>query len=159
MHEGKKDKEFTAYCGLYCGDCIPSDQQLFNTAEKLKEELDKRQFDKYAELKSKKTAIFNDYEIFRRVLSAIIDLRCPKPCVNNGGNPNCKIRECVREKGFEGCWECSDFENCDLLEHLSTAHGETPRHNLRLIREYGVENWAEKRGKHYLWNKKDRKLA
>lgn len=149
----KKDKDFTAYCGLYCGDCIPSNQKLFDFAGNLAEELDERQFDNYAELRSRKNAIFKEYGIFRKVLSALIDLRCPKSCINGGGNPNCEIRKCVREKQFKGCWECSEFEGCDLLEPLSIAHGRTPRHNLRLIKEYGVESWAEKRGKHYIWSK------
>jgi len=63
----EKDKEFTAYCGLYCGDCIPFNQPLFNAAEKLREELDKGQFDKYAELKSGKNKVFNNYAIFKKV--------------------------------------------------------------------------------------------
>ncbi len=149
----EKNKEFTAYCGLYCGDCIPSNQILFNVAEKLREELDQRQFERYAELKSRKNEIFNDYEIFRKVLSALIELRCPKACINNGGNPNCRIRECVRKKGINSCWECPDFEDCELLEPLSLYHGGTPKFNLRLIKKHGTENWVDKRGKHYIWDK------
>ncbi|WXG42024.1 MAG: DUF3795 domain-containing protein [Candidatus Freyarchaeum deiterrae] len=149
----KKDKEFTAYCGLYCRDCIPSNQQLFSLAEKLREQLDESRFEKYAELKGKKDEVFNDYQIFRKVLTAIIQLRCHKTCINNGGNPNCRIRECVNEKGIEGCWECPDFEDCELLEPLSIYHGDTPKRNLRLIKKYGVENWTDKRGKHYIWDK------
>lgn len=149
----KKDKEFTAYCGLYCGDCIPSNQPLFNVAEKLREQLDEIQFEKYAELRSKKNEEFNNYQIFRKVLSALIELRCPKTCINNGGNPNCMIRGCVRKKGIEGCWKCPDFEDCELLEPLSIAHGDTSKFNLRLIKKHCVENWADKRGKHYIGSK------
>jgi hypothetical protein len=147
----KDDRGFTAYCGLYCGDCIPFNQQLFDTAEKLREELAKEQFDKYAELKSRTNQVFNEYRAFRDVLSAIIDLRCDKTCINGGGNPNCRIRDCVYKKGLEGCWECADLEGCELLEPLSVFHGDTIRGNLRLIKEYGIENWADKRGKHYPW--------
>nr|MDO8080934.1 DUF3795 domain-containing protein [Candidatus Freyarchaeota archaeon] len=149
----KKDKEFTAYCGLYCGDCVPSNKKLFDAAEKLGEELEKNQFDKYAELKSRKNNVFDDYETFRKVLSALTELRCPKTCINGGGNPNCKIRECVLKKGINDCWECSVFEDCQLLEPLSAYHGDTPKVNLRLIKEYGIEKWADKRGKHYIWDK------
>jgi hypothetical protein len=148
-----RDAELTAYCGLYCADCIPSNQSLFRAAEKLKEELDKRQFENYAQLKSVNNDVFKDYEVFKKVLLALIDLKCAKTCINGGGNPNCRIRLCVREKGFKGCWECSGFEGCELLEPLSIAHGDTLRYNLRLIKEYGIENWADKRGKHYLWDK------
>ena len=148
----KTDSECTAYCGLYCGDCIPFNQPLFDTAEKLKEQLQKVQFDKYAELKSEGNEVFTDYEVFIKVLSEIIKLRCNKTCVNNGGKTNCNIRNCVRKKGIEGCWECTDFEDCELLKPLSVYHGATPQNNLRLIKEYGIENWADKRGRHYVWN-------
>ncbi len=148
-----KDAELTAYCGLYCADCIPSNQSLFHAAEKLKEELDKRQFENYAELKRVKNEVFKDYEVFKKVLSEIINLRCAATCINGGGISDCQIRLCVRKEGLKGCWECSGFEECELLEPLSVYHGDTLKFNLRLIKEYGVENWADKRGKHYLWDK------
>jgi hypothetical protein len=148
-----KAEEFTAYCGLYCADCIPSNQALFNAAEKLRDELDDRQFDNYAELRSGNNAVFKGYQVFKEVLSEITKLRCANTCINGGGNPNCRIRLCVRDKGIKGCWECSGFEGCELLEPLAEAHGDTLKFNLRLIKEYGIENWADKRGKHYLWDK------
>jgi hypothetical protein len=49
----KSDREFTAYCG----DCIPSNQELFSAAEKLKEKLDEEQFDRYAALKSRSNRV------------------------------------------------------------------------------------------------------
>ncbi len=125
---------------------------MFDTAEKLRERLQKVQFDKYAELKSKENEIFDDYGVFMSVLSELIKLRCMKTCVSDGGRLDCSIRNCVRKKGIEGCWQCSGFENCELLEQLSTYHGDTPKNNLRLINEYGIENWADKRGRHYIWN-------
>lgn len=148
-----RDAELTAYCGLYCADCIPSNQSLFRAAGKLKDELDRSQFGNYAELKRVKNEVFEDYEAFKKVLSEIIKLECAAPCTNGGGPPNCRIRLCVRKKGLKGCWECSSFEGCELLEPLSLYHGDTPKFNLNLIKEYGVENWADRRGKHYLWDK------
>jgi hypothetical protein len=148
----RENKEYTAYCGLYCGDCIPFNQLLFDNVEKIREELHKRQFDKYAELMAKENPVFNDYETFVRVLSSLTELKCTKTCRENGGNPDCKIRACAREKEIKGCWECSYFETCELLEPLSDYHGATPKNNLRLIKKYGIENWADKRGRHYIWN-------
>lgn len=148
----KTDSECTAYCGLFCSDCIPFNQVLFDAAEKLRKELHERQFDKYAGLKAKENPVFNDYETFVRVLSALIELRCTKTCRENGGRPDCKIRNCACKKAIEGCWECSNFEICELLQPLVLYHGDTPQNNLRLIKKYGIENWADKRGKHYVWN-------
>jgi len=137
---------------LCCGDCIPFNQGLSETAKKLKERLQEVQFDKYTELKVKENPVLNDYETFVRVLSALTELRCTKTCRENGGKPDCKIRDCARDKGLKGCWECSNFETCERLEPLSVYHGDTPKHNLRLIKEYGIENWADKRRRHYIWN-------
>ena len=147
----KEDRKFTAYCGLYCGDCIPFNQQLFDVAEKLKEDLAKVQFSKYAELKSRRNKVFDNYNTFTDVLSELINLRCRNTCINGGGNSDCRLRDCVRKKGLAGCWECRDFEDCELLEP-SAFHGDTRRYNLRLIKEYGINNWADKRGKHYVWS-------
>jgi len=53
---------------------------------------------------------------------------------------------------MEGCWQCATFETCSLLEPMSACHGDTVKHNLRMIRQFGIEHWAHKRGKHYLWS-------
>ena len=45
------DKKYTAYCGLYCLDCIPSNIRLFEILNELEKLLEEVKFDKYAELK------------------------------------------------------------------------------------------------------------
>jgi len=147
------DREQTAYCGLYCGDCIPANQSLFEAAATLRQQLDDRQFEKYAEHKSARNKTFNGYPVFREVLDAILTLRCPNTCFHGGGNPNCAIRACARRKGLEGCWQCEGSETCETLGILCCCHGDTARHNLRMIRQHGVENWSHTRGKHYVWQK------
>ena len=147
------DREQTACCGLYCGDCIPSNQSLFDTAARLRQQLDDCQFDEYARLKSAGNRTFNAYGTFREVLDAIMTLRCPMTCFHGGGNSNCAIRACAHQKGLEGCWECGDFETCETLQILCSCHGDTVKHNLRMIRQHGVESWSHTRGKHYVWQK------
>lgn len=146
--------EFTAYCGLYCGDCIPFNQKLFDAAEILIRELEQSQFEKYAELKGGRNVSFRMYDTFREVLSEIPAFRCTRPCRNGGGNPECKIRKCAMEKGIQGCWECVSFEGCVSLRPLRVYHGDTPIRNLRCIRQNGIADWADKRGPHYLWSGK-----
>ncbi|MCX5645382.1 MAG: DUF3795 domain-containing protein [Phycisphaerae bacterium] len=146
------DREQTICCGLHCGDCIPSNRPLFDAAERLRAELQKCQLDKYARYKSNGNRAFADFGTFREVLDAILTLPCPKPCFHGGGRPDCPIRACAQEKGMEGCWQCTTFETCTLLEPMAACHGNTVSHNLRTIRQFGVEQWADKRGKHYLWS-------
>ena len=141
--------KYTAYCGLYCLDCIPSNKELFDILDELESLLREVNFKKYAELKSKSNEPFNDYPKFIEVLHEIQKLECTSLCTEGGCKENCKIRECVKEKDYEGCWECDDYKECELLEHLKGIH--SIEHNLEMITKYGVDDWANKREKHYNW--------
>ncbi len=145
------DREQTACCGLCCGDCIPSNRPLFEAADRLGQELEKSQFGAYAEYKSQSNQAFDHFGTFQEVLDAILTLPCTKPWSQGGGRPDCPIRACAHGKEMEGCWQCAASETCALLEPLSAAHGDTVGHNLRAIRQLGVEDWAHARGKHYVW--------
>ncbi len=147
-------RRYTACCGLYCRDCIPSRDTLFDAARALADELDRARFARYAALKACRDDSFADYERFRRYLSTVSTLRCPGPCSEGGGKSHCAIRDCAGSKGYAGCWECGEFETCGLLEPFAPFHGDTPVSNLRLIREHGPDNWAEHRGPHYLWSRR-----
>ena len=149
------DRERTACCGLYCGDCIPANEALFDTVGRLRQQLDDCEFGKYAKYKTAGNKTFDAYQTFRDVLDAISTLRCPATCFHGGGNPKCAIRACVREKRLDGCWQCEGFETCKLLTPLCAAHGGTVPHNLRMIQLHGVEHWSHGRGKHYVWQKSD----
>ncbi len=143
------NKKYTAYCGLYCLDCIPSNIRLFEILNELEKLLEEVKFDKYAGLKSKTNETFNDYSKFIEVLQEMKKLECKALCTEGGCKEDCKIRECVKEKKYEGCWECDDFKDCELLDYLKGIH--SIEHNLEMIREFGINNWADKREKHYKW--------
>jgi hypothetical protein len=144
-----QNKKYTAYCGLFCLDCIPSDKRLFETIDEIETLLIEIKFDKYAELKSKNNETFKNYSKFLDVLKEMKNLECKYVCTEGGCKEDCKIRECVEEKQYEGCWECDDFKECQLLEHLKKIH--PIEHNLKMIKKYGVNDWARKRKPHYFW--------
>jgi len=146
------DKKFTAYCGLCCLDCIPSNGELFSLLHRLDGMLEKLQFNEYAKLKSKKQTIFNEYPTFVEILKEISNLRCALPCREGGGKPNCEVRECVLNHGYDGCWGCESRRSCELLEPLRQIHPNLDLH-LDLILELGPEKWFEKRGTHYKWQR------
>jgi hypothetical protein len=146
------EKKLTSYCGLYCADCIPSKQCLFESLQKFEQELGNLGFEKYAQLKAEKIPEFKKYSDFLEVLSAIKNLECKAPCRENGGYADCKIRSCAIGKGYEGCWECADFKNCELLLPIKEIHSLLDC-NLALIKRKGVDNWSTERGKHYSWSK------
>lgn len=145
----ENSKKYTAYCGLYCLDCIPSNKKLFEILDELEKLLDDIKFHKYAALKARTSEAFNDYPKFIEVLHEMKKLECKAVCTEYGCKEDCKIRECVKKKNYEGCWECNEFKDCKLLEGLKEIH--SVEHNLNMIRKYGVNYWADKREKHYKW--------
>jgi len=151
--------ELTGYCGLYCGDCLRYRSRAADLARDLLNELQNTEFDKYAELKSGSAKQFDTVKQFKHyrecceVLEAIVALQCNIPCRVGGGCStfSCGILECCRNKGFDGCWQCNEFESCERLEILRAIHGDSPRQNLRAIKELGLDKWAERRYKPYVW--------
>ena len=145
--------ELTAYCGLYCGDCIHYRSKAAELAQDLLKELQTTGFDTYANIVSTYREKMKDYESFRRVLEGIGELRCEEPCRVGGGCPTftCVMLACCRRKGIEGCWECDEYETCNGFDSLMVCHGDNPRKNLRKIKELGTENWAAHREKFFIW--------
>ena len=145
--------ELTAYCGLYCGDCIRYRSKAADLARELENELQKVKFDGYAEVKSTSVKEFGYYKEFCRVLDVIAKLKCDTPCRAGGDGclQPCEIKECVQSKNLEGYWKCNEFERCEKFEFLKPFHGDTPHKNLRKIKEYGFDRWVEHREKFYVW--------
>ena len=153
---GQQETELTAYCGLYCGDCIRYRSKAADLARDLLSELQDTEFNKYAEVKSvsmNKAEELKYYQECCKVLAAIVELQCNEPCRVGGGCPtfSCQIVECCQKKGLEGCWECDEFEECQELAFLKPFHGEAPWQNLRQIKESGLDEWVYRRHKFYVW--------
>ena len=151
--------ELTAYCGLYCSDCIRYRSKAADLASELIEELHDTQFSNYADIKSSSEKQLDAVEQLKKykecceVLEAIAALQCNTPCRVGGGCPtfSCDILECCHGKGFEGCWQCDKFESCGKFEPLESIHGVCPKENLKKIKELGLDKWAEHRCKPYVW--------
>jgi len=144
-------ERYTAYCGLFCRDCIPSTTKLFELTDELRQLLERLGFEHYAALKSRRMPNLKGYSTFAQVLGEIPSLRCEAPCREGGGNPQCRVRQCAVEKGHRGCWECSQFVSCELLQPLRDFHGDNINHNLGMIQQHGTARWIAHRAKHYPW--------
>jgi len=149
------EKELTAYCGLYCAYCIHFLNEHSKIAGKLKEKLEKVDFKSYASVKSPFGSEFQQYDAFMEVLEALIRHSCSKGCRVGGGcsAEPCPVIVCCKEKGYEGCWECGEFESCEILEFLKPRCGEAVMHNLKEIRERGLEGWSQNHMPFYNWQK------
>jgi hypothetical protein len=148
-----KVEDLTAFCGLYCEDCIRYRCTASDLAEELLNEIGKLQFAEYAKVKCTHRKELNYFDSMVLCLRAISEIKCEVPCRLGGdGCPEpCEIIKCVKSKEIEGCWKCRNFEECDKLDVLRQFHGDAPINNLREIRKHGVSKWAEYRSKCYPW--------
>ncbi|MDD5457357.1 MAG: DUF3795 domain-containing protein [Candidatus Margulisbacteria bacterium] len=142
-------------CGLYCKDCIPSNEKLFNTLKELKSLLADTKFENYVQLKVKREKTFKKYSDFLQVLEVMGKLECKNGCYHGpvselGCKSDCQIRICVLKKKYNGCWDCEEHVECELLKPQKKIHPSLDQ-NLAKIKKYGVNNWAYLRGPHYCW--------
>jgi hypothetical protein len=150
---GDRDKTLTAYCGLFCGDCIRYKSKAADLALDLLNELKRVHFDNYATVKRSSVKAFEHFGEMTKAMEAINHLKCDTPCRlgGDGCDKPCEIIKCVHLKGLDGCWKCGEFEKCDKLDFLKPFHGNGPQKNLKKIKKYGLDNWATHREKIYPW--------
>jgi len=144
-----EEKELIAYCGLYCGDCNSYQGKIADLARDLRKELRQTNFAKQAALMAEVPffAALKNYPQCYEVLGQMVKMRCKRTCRGNGGPPGCKMRDCCRKKGIEGCWQCADFETCKKLDFLRKFHDDAHLKNLRILKKSGVDSFI--RGKRY----------
>ena len=146
MSEGR---ELVAYCGLYCGDCFQYQGKIADLARDLRKELRHYKFDTRAEKMATNAyyASLKYYPQTYELLGTMVKFRCKRTCRGNGGPPVCKIRECCRKKGIEGCWECNEFETCKTMDFLKKYHEDGHLKNLKTLKKLGVDSFIK--GKRY----------
>jgi len=133
------------YCGLCCLDCHGFTGKIPDLARDLRKELRAYKYDKFAHSLANQSfsKAFKDYDTCYAVLGAMVKFRCKKGCKNGGGAPFCKIRTCCQKKGFEGCWECTEFQICTKLDFLKPVHDDAHIKNLKIITKKGTKNFIK----------------
>ncbi len=136
----KDDAHLITYCGLCCLDCHGYTGKIADLARDLRKELRTYKYDKFAHFLADTNfgKTFKDYDTCYEVLGAMVKFRCRKGCKNGGGPPFCKMRNCCIKKGYEGCWECAEFEHCQKLDFLKPVHDDAHIKNLKTIKKNGV---------------------
>jgi hypothetical protein len=132
----------TAYCGLYCGECLMYKNKVADLARDLRKELRESKFGKIAPALSGFMKELKDYDTCYSVLGAMVKMRCRKSCHDGGGHP-CKVRDCCRKKEIQGCWECDIFETCKKLDFLKPIHDDANINNMRIINKKGMKAFLE----------------
>ena len=148
-----KEKDLTAYCGLYCGDCVRYKSKASDLADELLNEIERLHLSEYANVKQTHKKEFSYFSTLISSLKALSEIKCGIPCRlgGDGCGGSCEIARCIETTSFEGCWECNEFEKCNKFDFLKSFHGEAPVNNLRKIKKHGLDNWAKYREKCYPW--------
>jgi hypothetical protein len=137
------DRNLVAFCGLYCGDCPAYTRAIADRARELRAVLRQTRFDTFA--RKIPTEQFQHYVECYECLVAMTKMRCRQICRDRSSRTKCKIRKCCLKRGYEGCWECAEFEDCENLAWLTTVHKDAHIKNMRIIAKEGIAALVEGR--------------
>jgi hypothetical protein len=178
------DKRFVSPCGLTCCDCLFYQGEVFEAARWLRELIRKHELDEFLSLLGRPGAwkaigehlllsedeawegmgkhleTFKHMPAFLDVLDSMIAVQCTATCQEAGGcslgegTRECGALRCVRSKGYDGCWDCREFESCDKLQFLKRSYGHVIDENLAIARDKGVGAVEPRGKKYYVWQRR-----
>ena len=131
------------YCGLYCNACGIRQHKITTAVNNLRGIITAYGFDKIMPELANWEPSFKHYEEFDQVMDGLVKLfgDCPG-CLQGGGDPNCKMRLCVKQKGYRSCAECAEAETCENLAPTRKGYkGFTKA--LQNIKQNGIKKYAE----------------
>ena len=174
------EKKFVCPCGLTCCDCLFYKKEINDTAKKLKQLIKDSRLDVFLKLIIENAGwkaiakhlgadeqqfyrLFKSFDKlpeFLTVLDSIIKLQCTSTCREADGcsiggiTHKCAALLCIEDKGYNGCWECSEFESCKNLKFLKANYGETIEGNLKIIKEKGIDAVKSRGDDYYEWQRR-----
>lgn len=122
------------YCGLYCGLCAQH-TLIPNQARKLRKTLLEEGFSDFYQYVPEMKEIFPKFWEFLQNL-AKLDCTCR---AGEGGPPDCKIRNCARQKNKTVCPLCEGYP-CRYIEALA-EHYPTLIQDGKYMQKIGLEKW------------------
>jgi len=127
------NKEYTCYCGLYCGNCAVK-VKVEPASKILYEEMKKAGFEEIIHF------IPNGDTFWSFLKSMAVDGVCIS-CKEGSGNPGCKVRICAKEKGIEMCALCDSYP-CALFERFFEGYP-ILKYDNSVLREKSLEAWSK----------------
>jgi len=133
-------KNLVGYCGLYCGACGIYQERIKQAVENLRNVIGVYGFDKIMPELAKWEPAFQHYAEFEGVMNGLVKIfgECPG-CIKGGGDPNCAVRECCKQKAYATCAECAEVQTCAKLQRYGTHALE----GIQKIKAVGVDKWTE----------------
>lgn len=128
-----------APCGLDCGRCLDNpDSPIGRQARDLARELGG--FGRRAAFFSQLDPVFAAYPDFERVLTRLGRGGCSGCRTGTCLLGDCRVKDCVRDRGVAFCFACPEFATCD--PGLPPGLAERWRANNRRMAEIGLGAYA-----------------
>ncbi len=106
-------------CGIACGLCDLGNGNVAGSARKVKEYLQNYGVSQWAPMVPGGSDVDFD-QLFSSLDWVSTHVSC-LGCERGGGPPDCTIRSCAKERGFEICSDCPDLEECDKFDWLGST--------------------------------------
>ena len=142
----KMDRNYSCYCGLYCGNCAVK-VRIEPAAKVLYEEMKNADFDDVV-------GFIPGGSVFWSFLKDMAEDGICVSCRDGSGNPGCTVRVCAKEKSVEMCVFCDAYP-CDKFEAFFSRYPMLVSDN-DLLRDKGWDAWAklqdERRSRGYTYS-------
>jgi hypothetical protein len=131
--------DLVGYCGIYCNACGIRQGKIKNAVDNLRNIIASYGFDKIMPELSKYESSLEHYNEFEQVMNGIVKLfgDCPG-CLQGGGDPNCKVRSCAKQKNYRTCIECGEAKYCESLAPYRKYYESA----LEVIKQNGIGKYA-----------------
>ncbi len=129
-------KKQVAPCGITCGTCDLGNGTVARTAKKTKELINSIGIKDWAP--AVPGGVELNWDATEKTLEWITKYAYCAGCEKGGGPPDCAIRMCANEKGYELCNECEDLTDCNKFDWLG-AHSKVLKGTLEGYRGMSKE--------------------
>jgi hypothetical protein len=134
-------KDQAGLCGITCGTCVLGNGTISETSEKTKEYILGYGIKDWAPLVPGGKDI--NWIETEKTLDWMTQYATCNGCGRGGGPPDCGIRACAKDKGYQLCNQCNEIEACDKFDWLQD-YGKTLKNNLRELKGLSKKEYIEK---------------
>jgi hypothetical protein len=103
-------------CGIFCSACPLGSGTVAESAKRTKQFIMDCKIPEWSPFVPEGGGI--DWAQVDRGLDWMTRYACCAGCERGGGPPDCTIRICAREKGYELCSSCTDLDSCTKFDWL-----------------------------------------
>lgn len=127
------DNQYICYCGLYCENSVAK-AKIQPCSQAYYDEMTKSRFEEIIH-------VVPGGDNFWTVLKNLVENGVCRSCREGGGNPDCAIRICAKEKGIEMCASCDSYP-CAHFDYFFKNYPNLIADNA-LLKEKGMDAWAK----------------